>query len=989
MIRLRALGAIDLRRADDAPVDAVLRQPKRTALLTYIAASPQGRPRRRDEIVAMFWPEADDRHARDSLSAALGFLRRSLGDGVLVGRGEEEIGCSSHHLSADIAEFLQAIDQGRHESALSLYQGDLLPGLNVPGAAGFEEWLESERARLRGRAAAAAASLAVRAVNGHQPSEAVAYARRAAELAPDDEQMVRRLIGLQEAAGDRAGALRSYETFARRLAAEYDAEPSDETRALVARMRGRCDVGARPRGETASDTPLPSADVLASAVPATTSAPRARSFAGRSPLLLLLPLLLGAVAIAWGAINRNESTLADSPMRIAVFPFAVHGSEDLKYLEEGSMDVLSGTIDGMGELRSVDPRAVMSRLRRLRTAAVTPDAARIISSELSAGRYVVGSITALGDRIRMSARLYDRRPGSEPLALADVEGPPAGLSDMYSTLTRRLFAHQPVGTGERLLSVSVVRAGNHAAERAYLEGEAMMRRGVYDSAAVSFTRAVEEDSTFALAWYRLSLANGFGVGADSRPAADAALRYPDRLSPRDRLLADAANASSHGDGERWERSARDVVSAYPDNVEGWWMLGTSLWWHAWQRGRPVSDARAPLERALRLDPDHREALHALHVVSGMERRYPEAHTLGERAYALGGPLAANLVSRDAVSAFTGSDRAARDSVLGQLRRSPNFTVLQSASFVASWADDMDNARQVAHLLTEASDRSMAARAQGHVLSAFIELAAGRRRAAAAQFAFGTADAPALATAYEAFFSAFPPFALTADELRASRERLLRWSTSSDKVEVAFPWFKLPGGLAPELRVYGLGLIDARLGDVDGALRHAAALESARSPADSSGFLADLALEIRALVAAAEGDTARALRLIEQQGLRVSSHYQVAAPLYERPFGRFLRAEFLHALGRNEEALGWYATLTTLSMIEFPMLAPAYLRQGEIHERQGHRSLALEYYARFVNRWADCDPELRDLVDEVRARADRLNQEERKPSPRSGVPKPNR
>jgi DNA-binding SARP family transcriptional activator len=89
MIRLRVLGTIDLRREDGSAIDAVLRQPKRAALLAYLAASPGGVPRRRDVIVAMFWPEADDAHARDALSAGLGFLRRNLGPGAITVRGEQ------------------------------------------------------------------------------------------------------------------------------------------------------------------------------------------------------------------------------------------------------------------------------------------------------------------------------------------------------------------------------------------------------------------------------------------------------------------------------------------------------------------------------------------------------------------------------------------------------------------------------------------------------------------------------------------------------------------------------------------------------------------------------------------------------------------------------------------------------------------------------------------------------------------------------------
>src|SRR4029077_15861035 len=63
--------------------------------------------------------------------------------------------------------------------------------------------------------------------------------RRSIELAPSDEGLVRRLIALLDRQGDRAGALAAYDAFARRLAAEYDAEPAAETKALLAAVRAR------------------------------------------------------------------------------------------------------------------------------------------------------------------------------------------------------------------------------------------------------------------------------------------------------------------------------------------------------------------------------------------------------------------------------------------------------------------------------------------------------------------------------------------------------------------------------------------------------------------------------------------------------------------------------------------------------------------------------------------------------------------------------
>ena len=57
MIELRTLGAVDLKGADGRAVRSILAQPKRLALLAYLAVHTAGA--RRDSVVALFWPELD------------------------------------------------------------------------------------------------------------------------------------------------------------------------------------------------------------------------------------------------------------------------------------------------------------------------------------------------------------------------------------------------------------------------------------------------------------------------------------------------------------------------------------------------------------------------------------------------------------------------------------------------------------------------------------------------------------------------------------------------------------------------------------------------------------------------------------------------------------------------------------------------------------------------------------------------------------------
>src|SRR5439155_14405236 len=88
MIELRLLGRLSLTGADGRDVGTLLAQPRRFALLAYLAAATPRGLHRRDSLLALFWPELDQEHARTALRQALRVLRVALGPRAVVGRGD-------------------------------------------------------------------------------------------------------------------------------------------------------------------------------------------------------------------------------------------------------------------------------------------------------------------------------------------------------------------------------------------------------------------------------------------------------------------------------------------------------------------------------------------------------------------------------------------------------------------------------------------------------------------------------------------------------------------------------------------------------------------------------------------------------------------------------------------------------------------------------------------------------------------------------------
>ena len=549
MIRLRLLGGVELVGPDGQDVNPILQQPKRLAVLALLAASGEGRWHRRDTLLATFWPDLDDERARASLRRTLTFLRTHVGDAVIRTRGDE-VAIAADSLWCDLVACEAALRDGRLADAVDLYHGEVLAGLHVPSAPEFERWLDAARERVRRETSDAAARCATDAEQAGRLAEAAAWRRRALEIRPDDEAGLRRLLALLDRLGDRAGAIRAYDDFARRLSQDLELTPSAETAALIAGIRSR--VEAAPV-----------------AVPPATR---------------------------------------PSPDVVAVFPFTVRGPADLHYLREGMADLISTKLDGAGDLRTVDPGSVLARAGTLGAAPPDPAAVRPIALELGAGAFLLGSVVADGERILLRATLHETVGTAERRVDAEA-GADAGIFDLVDDLVRRLLASQTQSLGGHLTRLGAMTTDSLPALRAYLDGERAFRRGRAHESRTAYSGAAELDADFALAHYRLAAAHAAcGNPVAALQGVERATAGARRLNPHTRLLLAAQAALLRGQLPEAERLCQRLLADRPDDVEAWYRLARVLLDGNRFRGRPEAEARIALERTCALDPRHVAAL---------------------------------------------------------------------------------------------------------------------------------------------------------------------------------------------------------------------------------------------------------------------------------------------------------------------------------------------------------------------------------------------
>ena len=229
-------GGVSL-RGRDGDVHQLLVNKKAVALIAYLSLPTVGRFVRRDTLIGLLWPELEQSRARTALRKTAHAIRQELGSESLLSRGDEELALSPNVVSCDAAAFTAAADAGFLLPAVQLFRGELMPGFHLDECWEFDRWLEEERSAARERAAGAAWALARRFEAEQQLSDAAGMARQSVRFSWSDERALRRAVAMLDRLGDRAGALRLFEEFARRLRAELDTEPSPETLDLASRVR--------------------------------------------------------------------------------------------------------------------------------------------------------------------------------------------------------------------------------------------------------------------------------------------------------------------------------------------------------------------------------------------------------------------------------------------------------------------------------------------------------------------------------------------------------------------------------------------------------------------------------------------------------------------------------------------------------------------------------------------------------------------------------
>lgn len=303
--------------------------------------------------------------------------------------------------------------------------------------------------------------------------------------------------------------------------------------------------------------------------------------------VLAICLLFGAAGVyvvvrgPMHLVGPAEVAASGTSSGIAVLPFHVTGPS-LELYREGMVDLVSANLDGLSGYRAVDARTVLARWSRELgegARAELADALRVAAG--TGARYaVVGSGVELGSSIRFNADVYDLDSREKVGNGGQVEGRPEEVLGLVDALTvevmRSLLDATDGGSAAQDFRLASLLTESVPALRHYLEGDAAFRRSRFEEAREHLERAIREDSTFALAHWRLGEAIGWISGfslLEVREQKATAARFGARLPPREATLLEVSAAAADGRAIEVFSDLEAFLRRYPDDPDGWYLLG--------------------------------------------------------------------------------------------------------------------------------------------------------------------------------------------------------------------------------------------------------------------------------------------------------------------------------------------------------------------------------------------------------------------------------
>jgi len=223
---------------------------------------------------------------------------------------------------------------------------------------------------------------------------------------------------------------------------------------------------------------------------------------------------------------------------------------------------------------------------------------------------LLGSILQVEPQVVLTSQLVEVK-SSKVLASQRITGEPKekifSIVDKLTVKVKKDLSLPAQAQKEETPKVADVTTHSPEAYRYYLEGMDYFNKYYFTEAEKSFKKALEYDSTFAMAYHRLAIIRSYD--GDNRAAKELitrAMKYSDKVTEKEKLKIKSLQASLSGDNAQSIKELQKIVERYPDEKEAFLRLGQM------HRGlRKFEESIHYLSKAVEIDSLYKEAYNVL------------------------------------------------------------------------------------------------------------------------------------------------------------------------------------------------------------------------------------------------------------------------------------------------------------------------------------------------------------------------------------------
>ena len=229
-----------------------------------------------------------------------------------------------------------------------------------------------------------------------------------------------------------------------------------------------------------------------------------------------------------------------------------------------------------------------------------------VATKAGAKWMLLGNVLQVEPRTVITTQLVDVATGEVEASqriTGEMEEEIFSLVDKLTVEIKKDLSLPAVAQQEPDRPVADVTTHSPEAYRYYLEGVDYWNKYYFPEAEKSFRKALEFDSTFAMAYYRLAQVED---GAEEKELIAKAVEYSDKVNWKEKHYIESLEARISGNYAEAIKQLRKIVERYPEEKEAFVLLGYYLW-----ALEELEEAVRSLTKAIELDSLYKLAYNQL------------------------------------------------------------------------------------------------------------------------------------------------------------------------------------------------------------------------------------------------------------------------------------------------------------------------------------------------------------------------------------------